>query len=307
MILLLACAPTGVPEPEVVAVDYGLLTTDAAGLLQLDVEVEDGDVAGSLYCGPYGFDVSAALASGGGLVDRANPSFDGFTLGWPQAPGSLAAGSHPVQIQFTSEKLPLSVECQGQRRRSEVPESGQVSVEFVFTGLDGLIADDAGEHEAWQLVEDAVIARFATAAIELVPHYHDGDPADANPEDRFAADLIVKTTDVDGAGITVFLVESLGEDHAGHVPGLVEQSGSVASGVVVAAGDLAVDPETVVADITREIGHFLGLFHVVEADGTPDPVADTDDVANPMSLTTPGDSFTADQAWVMRSSLAVSD
>jgi hypothetical protein len=308
LILLLACTTPPSISAAYTEVDYGRFTTDADGFATIEVEVEKGDLAGTLTCGPYGFDATASLVDGGTLVTLAAPAMDAFTVGWPQAPGTPPEGLHTLTVQFASEALPLTFECSGVRRTAAVPSAGAVDVELRFAGVVGLDEENAGESETWRAVQDAVIARFATADIDLAFRYGDAATDQAYLADEAEAGALVKG-EVDGTidVVPVFLVQSMDYSPGpGHVPGWYGLGGTAASGVVVAAGTHTADPEGVAAAIVREVGHFLGLFHVEESDGTADPLDDTaPGTPNPMSRTDADGDFTDAQATILRTSVAV--
>lgn len=84
-------------------------------------------------------------------------------------------------------------------------------------------------------------------------------------------------------GVNVFLVADIagmgeGEIHAisGGTPGPMGMHGTGASGIAVATDMLLGRPEVLGRTLAHELGHYLGLFHVIEADGSSlDPLPDT--------------------------------
>lgn len=99
-------------------------------------------------------------------------------------------------------------------------------------------------------------------------------------------------------------------------------AGTSKSGVVVNVANLVASPEEVALTMAHEGGHFLGLFHPTESDGSGvDPLADTDgdSVLTTAECTGSGTDnvmwvtpevgtaihFSADQAWVVARNLIV--
>lgn len=109
-----------------------------------------------------------------------------------------------------------------------------------------------------------------------------------------------------GSAIDVFLVDQVDValGISGGLPGPPGMHGTGSSGVAMSVA-LFDDSVQFGRALAHELGHFLGLFHPVEADGvTLDPLADSPrDSSNLMSRSaTGGESLTANQRNVLRSS-----
>ncbi len=66
------------------------------------------------------------------------------------------------------------------------------------------------------------------------------------------------------------------EAEAGGIPGPLGMQGTGSSGIAIATNMMAGDPERLGRTLAHEIGHYLGLFHTSEADGSVlDALADT--------------------------------
>jgi hypothetical protein len=66
------------------------------------------------------------------------------------------------------------------------------------------------------------------------------------------------------------------EAEAGGIPGPLGMHGTASSGIAIATNMMAGDPERLGRTLAHEIGHYLGLFHTSEADGSAiDALSDT--------------------------------
>lgn len=305
--LLYACATPESNGSEVETVDLGTFTTDDAGLVTLPWEVEEGDVGGTIACGPYGDDVTAVVVDGDGVVTRMNPQTNYFTVGFPQAPDVvLPTGELGFTLQFTSPTLPLTITCQGLRRR-RAAENPDTTLHFVIGGVPDMAELTIAADTAFMSALDTAESLLADGGITVTGEtYVDGDTSVSVLASQAETDHLLQQlpTQVD-AGVTVYLVYGLDYDEgAGRVPGLPSTGGTPASGVVVGTEDYTDDPDALGARLAHAVGHFLGLFHPEEADGTTDPLDDTQPGGNVMDLV-PGTTFTADQATMLRLSPAI--
>jgi hypothetical protein len=84
--------------------------------------------------------------------------------------------------------------------------------------------------------------------------------------------MVQEITDADGATILGL---------SGGPPGTAAVGGTSKSGVVVTVSDFASDPDEIARIMAHEGGHFLGLFHTTEKDGSKsDPLSDTPECSN---------------------------
>jgi len=111
-------------------------------------------------------------------------------------------------------------------------------------------------------------------------------PSDITTTGSSDLDLMFAEVSGGGATIDVFLVSHIlggGLENkgvvggvAGSIPGPAFFHGVPRAGIAIALTTLGKDPVVLGRTIAHEIGHFLGLWHVVESDGkTFDPITDT--------------------------------
>lgn len=115
------------------------------------------------------------------------------------------------------------------------------------------------------------------------------------------AELFSLGTDSSGYSVDIFIVREIegALGVAGGVPGPPGRHAMPHAGVVVSAESACnLNLPNVVA---HEVGHFLGLFHTGELDGTMDNISDTEwEPENVMSQSGYGREFTEGQGFVMR-------
>ncbi len=353
--LLVGCAEEFPPEDDGLEhVSLGTVTTDADGRVELEVDVSDTAVSALLHCGPYGFDrlarVTRLVAPDGVVVaDEGveNPSFRSdaqadhlrLLLPWtPEVP--IAAGTWVATV--TTDAPSTSLTCGVVTRVDAAADAATLDLRVVFVGADAVLPglNAVGGEETLADVLDALRSLWAPAGLTLgavVWEDYAGDRAShAVVEDEAELGALLRSTPADiGRSVPVFVVESILDGAGASVsstsagaPGAPTVGGTSASGVAIAAGDVASDPDRVARAIAHEVGHFLGLFDTSDRAGAVfDPLLDTPE-CNPSSdadgngaLTADecvgkgadnvmwwanslgADTFTDDQAWVLRQAL----
>jgi hypothetical protein len=202
----------------------------------------------------------------------------------------------------------------------EPPDAGTLDLNLFLTGAGEITAETAPDHARVLSMIAAINAAFEPVGISIGEvRYFDtpeGTPTAIETTIDTDSDLaLLFGTSIDAPpGINIFFVSSIVkteiEDQstgivlgiAGGIPGPpFTHPGSPHSGVALALDDIAEDSDALGKVAAHELGHYLGLFHTVEKDGTSfDPIEDTaqDDTANLMywaftgvSALSPGQQF----------------
>jgi hypothetical protein len=283
--------------------------------------------------GPAGTWVHETIPEGarddGSLGAAAGPFFSpnrsvgargGATLIAPNDPElRFVGGAWRVRVRST-EPLSHSVRMEVRSLRADVyPERAELALHLLLSGAAGMTAANAAGHSRLQAAIAEVSAALAAAGIALGQiTYRDIDPdyRTLDGVDTGAPPFTTLFGEAAGLepGIALFVVERF-DDGAGGlgavggisaaIPGVAEP-GDRFAGVVVATAFSDPQREADLLGITmaHEIGHFLGLFHTVEANGMTDHLSDTglSDEGNLMHfLSVAGrDELTPYQGFVMR-------
>ena len=352
LVLFLAGCPESVAGNETLTfIDLGAFTTDAEGRVAVPWEAPDGIVSTEVFCGPYGYDT---LATADDVIDRDEtivydsdaPSEGGLRVGFqddvlpvliPVSPVLEAApGVWTLGLRVAADALPTTVHCGVLNRIGKIEAANSVDIHVVFVGVeaisDAMNAKSAGGDVSLQAALSGLNELWADLDLSIGSVRYTDFSGDvdtyANLEGGEEFGDLLRTAS-DDAELTFFLVAGfdLGDGgsrlgRAGGPPGLAGHGGTSKSGVVVNVANLVASPEEVALTMAHEGGHFLGLFHPTESDGSGvDPLADTPECAD-----TDGDSvlttaectgsgtdnvmwvtpevgtaihFSADQAWVV--------
>jgi hypothetical protein len=299
--LLAACDGLGKEDDGLTREELGTFTADTGGAIDVVADIPEGAVSSLVYCGPYGYDTLATAElitspDGATAYDMNDPSGTAMRVGIlddllpmvvPVSPDlDISSGAWNYRVYFDAESVTAT--CYGVYNTSGV--GGEVNLNFVFVGADevapGLNANE-GETTLATVVE-TVRGIWSAAGLDIgtitysdfdgdVDTYKvvDGDTELGNllrevpaPGDRSITFFFVQeVTDADGATILGL---------AGGPPGAAAVGGTSKSGVVVTTASFAEDPDEVARIMAHEGGHFLGLFHTTEKDGSSsDPLGDT--------------------------------
>lgn len=288
------------PDDELVVEDLGPATlSDTGGYIDLSVEVPDGAVSTMVYCGGWGDSALGAVwsltdPSGSQVYSGDAPDAGRFRSDFlddlapalvPMSPQlDLSPGTWGFQW-FVGAGNDGSASCGAVHRVDTVSDAATVHVDLVFVGVDGLDAATAPEDAAFQEVLAELEAEWGSA--NLTPSYSyvdfSGDVAryavvDVADDDYTEFNDLLRTSSPDGLRtVTFFLVQEIANSSAGGAtilglaggpPGAAAVHGTSKSGVIVSAIDYAAAPTDVGKIMAHEGGHFLGLFHTTEKDGS---------------------------------------
>jgi hypothetical protein len=204
-------------------------------------------------------------------------------------------------------------------------DTGQLTVNFFFNGLanhpcGNLTAANAASSSAMQGVLTNFRAIYAKAGLTIATvNYHDLNRSDlytVNGEDEATLNKLFETSSTEtNRAVNVFLVRSLTPQGllgvAGGIPG-PPLHGTAHSGIVATWEGQCYGVMGNV--IPHEVGHYLGLFHNIEADakGNDDPthqdaLPDTNTSHDNLMYWNEegGDEVSAGQGWVMRGNFLV--
>lgn len=314
LLLLMACpgkdvaGDSGTPGNELEVVDLGTQTTGDTGFLtdEFEIAVPEGATSVLVHCGDFGPSKLGLVwtltnPDGSSLYDGAagsNPNFkssahdDLVPMLIPLTPDApLQSGSYLASI-YVGGGAPVSLDCEAVIRKSPLGASADVTMDFVFVGVDGLDATTAPDDAGMQGVLAEIDRAFGTENLTVSATYSDfsGDTATYSVVDVSADDysefndLLASSNPSDPQTLTVYMVQDFQTDEgatilgkAGGPPGTAAVNGTSKSGMVVVASDMASDPAYVGRIAAHEAGHFLGLFHTTErdADDTHDVISDT--------------------------------
>jgi hypothetical protein len=343
------------PEDGLEREDLGSFTTDTGGGADIPFEPAAGAVSALVHCGPYGYDIlaTAETITGPGdsaIYDMEDPTGTAMRVGimsdllpvlLPVSPDlDLAAGAHSMRMYFDAEEG-VTVSCSAVYRTQPVEANPTVDIRVVFVGVNdvapGLNAAEAETTLASVLDEVNTMWSGGNLEIGAVTYEDfDGDVATYTvvDGDEELGSLLRTVSSTNDRSITFFFVQEITDDAGGTIlglaggpPGTAAVGGTSKSGVVVTAASFASDPSEVARIMAHEGGHFLGLFHSTEKDGSEsDPLSDTPECSNDADgngtlasnecegtgaenlmwwNTKDGATMSADQGWVVSRSAAV--
>lgn len=360
-LVLLACGKDGdgPSEDELDIVDLGTIDVhDTGGFTgELAVDVPEGASSVVAYCGGFGDaqlgQIWYVKQGGTQIWDADNPGQGNFRGEWlddmvptlvPLSPATaLTTGSWTFDFWIGGGN-PGKVDCGAVIRLDEPGQQADILVNLVFVGLDGLDAASAETDENFQAVLEQFETEWGSAGLQPIYNYVDfgGDAScfavvDVTDDDYSEFNDLLRTSAPDNArSMTFFLVQEIANASAGGAtilglsagpPGAAATHGTSKSGVIVSAIDIDSAPGDVAKIMAHEGGHFLGLYHTTEKDGSQfDPIGDSPEcppandtdgngtmntaecggkgAENVMwwTLTEGNASFSDDQGWVVRRS-----
>lgn len=300
--LLAACDPDDkLTDEGLEREELGTFTTDTGGAITFEVEPPADAVSALVHCGPYGYDrlgtAELITAPGDSVVyDMEAPSDTPMRVGThddilpmllPVSPAlDLASGAYSFRVYFDAE-APMSATCGAVYRVDGT--SAKVDLRLVFVGVDGIAPGmNAAEGETTlEPVLAKVASMWGDGGIEIGSVTY--EDFDGNVDDYTvlsgdeALGSLLRTAGEDARAITFFFVQEITDDEgatilglAGGPPGMAAVGGTSKSGVVVTTASFTSDPDEVARIMAHEGGHFLGLFHTTEKDGSSfDPLDDT--------------------------------
>jgi hypothetical protein len=283
----------------------GTFTTDTGGLTgPVPFTVPDGAASALIWCGAYGSsklgtaytitDQAGSVAytyEDGGTGIRADVHDDLVPLLLPMSPDKdLAAGDWSVDIFVATEDGAVknqSVDCTALYRIVDPGSSATVDLHIILVGVSGLDAAGAADDANMQAVLDGVDALWSTAGLSVGEVSFEDFSGDVDKYTVLDAQTefnsLLETVSLPSPKVLpIFLVDEITDSgsttlgKAAGPPGLATISGTSKSGMVASAADLEGDPDKTARIIAHEGGHFLGLFHPTEKDGSEyDPISDT--------------------------------
>lgn len=280
---------------------------DTGGYIDVDVTVPDGAISTLAWCGDWGDSALGAVwaitnPAGTQVYSGDAPDAGGFRSDFLDdlAPGLLPTTPELVPTPgvwhfqwFVGKDHDGDATCGAVHRIEDaVPANGTIHLDFVFVGTrGGLTAANASADPGWQQVEAEVTAGWSGLGLTPTFGYDDftGDVGrfevvNVSGDDYSEFNDLLRTANpASPRTMTIFLVEEIADAAgatilglSGGPPGAAAVNGTSKSGVIVTTADLATAPVDVGRIIAHEGGHFLGLFHTTEKDGSRfDPLGDT--------------------------------
>jgi hypothetical protein len=282
--------------------------------------------------GPDGKLVRADASSdeaASGLGTAAAPFFSpnrsvgdhgGATLLVPNDPRlRVSPGTWTAQIVSTSivaETLRIDLLEQHAEAR---PAAVRIPLTIHLTGVEGMNSQSAAGHPRLQRAIDKIQSIYAGRSIRFEPvRFADipGEFAELNDVELNSEQAKEMLAFGSGnSGINLFVIERFESSQGllGSVGGVSAaipgdpRGGELFAGIVVATSfsDDVPSSDLLGAVMAHEIGHFMGLFHVVEANGLSDHLSDTDEASDDnlmYHLSRPGmDQLSVHQGMILRS------
>ncbi|MEZ4431862.1 MAG: hypothetical protein R3F65_05570 [bacterium] len=236
---------------------------------------------------------------------RFFPSADQITQFVPSSPRSTPQpGAYTFRLIKEGGTSSIEVSALVKTSAGE-PQQGTLDVNFIFAGVSGISGSSAAGDADFQAAVREMRRIYAQQGVTIDQvSYCDVPASDA---DRFRV-----IDSVDGAtselsrmfklsaragdfgcqasdAINFFLVDEIVGGRAGYIilgiaggiPGPATVNGTGHSGVAVTMAGFRRKPIQLAQTMAHEGGHYLGLFHTTEAEGTAfDPLADTPECGN---------------------------
>ncbi len=278
---------------------------DDGKAFSVEVPAGTGSVALTVRGGGHHLVVASVIQAPSGLVvwdhhsgvaaNRTHPETDPYTLLLPSNPG-VALEPGLWRVRLVTER-PNGATLSVTATYAPTREAGTLDLNLIFVGIDGLDAVTAPADPTFQTLLGEVEAVYKSAGVSFGQIEYVDVVGDAAKRFRITnvatgeleALLALGDGQREGA-LNVFFVHELEGDGAGYT--LFGQAGGVPgpagpgsrSGVVVGLSPLRDEPDAVRIVLAHEMGHFLGLYHTTERNGTAlrpdgivgfDPLCDT--------------------------------
>lgn len=175
----------------------------------------------------------------------------------------------------------------------------RLALNIYFVGVDGVDAASASGNRSIQRMVGTMQRIYSDMGVSVeVADYIDASST-VTENYRIIRDFydvydLVATSKAPSGGanaalsVNIFLIEGFNVSEApgllgvsAGLPGMAGVHGNSAAGLVFSAQSLGEDDSTLGQTMAHEVGHFLGLRHTTEHDGTPDPITDTPTCVTP--------------------------
>ena len=266
-------------------------------ILVVDGDASDGVMSLWSLKSPTGLNLLSPYGSQSSLL-TVSPNIGAFTMQVPNTPDvPLESGKH--RFQLYRDGLSGHAWVYVIQNLRDDPKFSDLDVNYWFVGTPGLNADNAPNHELFQVLHSTFAQDMQSHGVIIKNiTYLDVTGPDADKytvvdtggpayEVDEHAELITlsSTLPVSNRGMNFFFVQGfngwslLGK--AGGIPGPALLNGTYNSGVVVSLSDFYEEEPLYAIAITsatmaHELGHQLGLYHTSEQNGAHhDPISDT--------------------------------
>jgi hypothetical protein len=213
----------------------------------------------------------------------------------PNAPAlPFVPGRYQLEVA-TDETSMSTYQAYAVIKRGPVPSQGRLDLDILLVGVPGLTAATAGSDTAFQRALSIFREKYAGMGITVGDvRYVDVTGADAQtygvidstegPNNELEALYRLAERYTDNDRFHFYMVRAIDDGGnglvtlgiSGGIPGPVPVPSKRASGVAVTTDGYQRDPELLGHIMAHEAGHYLGLFHLSERDGSShDPLADT--------------------------------